>query len=867
MNLAVIRLLGRCHFTERPVRTLITILGVALGVSVSVAIRAANVEVLRSFESAVASIAGRATLQVSGGDLGFDERVIVSLRRHPDVIVATPILTFGVVKASGTQAKQGFKLVALDLLEASELKNFRVHSDEEGTQMLERLLSPTAVFLGAGLAEEWSLSIGDPLEILLGIHRHALIVQGIVEGTADLSSTWNNMAIMDIAAAQNLFGLVGRLDRIDLETRPGRPVQDIAKELRSKLPPGLKMERPSQRSQQLERMVGAFQLNLGALSMVGLLVGLLLVYNTVSYAVVQRRREIGLYRAIGMARGVVTTLFVTEASLMGLAGGVGGGWLGVLLARHLVSVLRGSVSELYTPLPDGGGSLDPHLSSLLLGSGVLGMAVSIVGAIGPSLEASRTDPARALAPGQYDEIQQIRAGRLAWVGVGGVGGAILLAVPGPVHGMPLFGYASAFFLLLSPSFLAPSLLVGLGALFRLDWSTPNSGTVGASLRRLAADQVARTPGRNAVTVSALMVGVAIMLGVGIMIQSFRETVEHWIDQTIVADLIVAPAGWPLGVDENSQAQGIPLSLADDIARIEGVGAVDTYRTIRLNVQDRPVSLVARDLRVHSEWSRYLFIEGDSPDILNETVKNEGVLLSEVLARALGINRGDTLSLTSPAGPVSFPVTGVFYDYATDGGKAVLDRELYRKLWKDETTTVIPVYVDVESDPKLVRTRIQEGVGGEHYLVVIANHEIRSEILAIFDRTFTVTYALELIAIVIALLGIANTVLTSVLERQRELATFRAIGASRTQIRHLVLWETSYLGLLGALMGVAAGILLSVLLIEVINRQSFGWTIEFTLPGGLLVEAVALAVIAAVIAGLVPAFWAARQSIVDGLRYE
>jgi putative ABC transport system permease protein len=226
---------------------------------------------------------------------------------------------------------------------------------------------------------------------------------------------------------------------------------------------------------------------------------------------------------------------------------------------------------------------------------------------------------------------------------------------------------------------------------------------------------------------------------------------------------------------------------------------------------------------------------------------------------------------TPAGERSFPITGVFYDYATDGGKVVMDRSLYHRLWQDDATTVFGVYVAAKQDVGLVRQRIIERLGelagSDGRLTVLSNREIKEEILAIFDRTFQVTHALEFIAVVIALLGIVNTLLTSVLERQRELATLRAVGASARQVRRIILWESSCLGLLGAGLGLVGGGLLSILLIEVINKQSFGWTIQMIVPVGLLAEAVALALAVALVAGYLPARWADRQVVAEGLRYE
>lgn len=860
-----LRMIARSHVVERPVRTAMTVLGVALGVAVSIAIRTANVEVLRSFEEAVLTVAGRATLQVSGGELGLDERVITALQAHHDVLAALPVVQQQTLVASGPHRGKPLLVVGLDLLDAAEHHHVRLTawSGEEPT--LDPLLEPNAVFIGARLAADWSLAPGSELELLIGTERRRVVVRGVVASSTGIRTAWDHLAVMDIAAAQTLFDMAGRLDRIDLVTDPARPIAEVADAIRSLLPPPLTVQRPAHRNEQVERMVRAFQLNLATLSGVGLLVGLLLVYNTIAYSVVRHRREIGILRALGLGRPGIAALFVGEAAIMGLLGGMAGSFFGVLLANRLVGLLSRTVSDLYVPVSVAAGGLSWLTPGLALEGGLFGLTVAILGALVPSWDAGRTAPARALAPGEYEDAQTFRAGPLA--GAGGVCLILagLLALPGPVGGIPVFGYASAFCLLLSFSFLAPLLIYGIGTLVA-GKETAERRWVGA-LGVIAAEQVARAPGRNAVTVSALMVGIAIMIGVGIMIQSFRQTVDAWINQTVMADMVVAAPGWLTGDEGGAQAKRMPLAWADLVAAVPGVAAVDTYRDLTVELGGRPVSLVSRDLRVHAERSRYLFVNGDSAERLARTIEARGVVISEVLASRLGLREGDHLTLMTPVGERSFPVVGVFYDYATDGGKLVMDRSLYRALWHDDTTTVIAVYLAPGADAARVRRQLGDMMGRVGQIVVITNAEIKREVLAIFDRTFTVTYALELIAVVIALLGIVNTLLTSVLERQREMATLRAIGASSGQIRRLVLWEGLYLGLLGAGLGVAGGVLLSFLLIHVINKQSFGWTIQFQFPAWLVVEGVALALGAALAASYLPAAWAARQPVVEGLRYE
>jgi putative ABC transport system permease protein len=267
----------------------------------------------------------------------------------------------------------------------------------------------------------------------------------------------------------------------------------------------------------------------------------------------------------------------------------------------------------------------------------------------------------------------------------------------------------------------------------------------------------------------------------------------------------------------------------------------------------------------------LIRRGDFKRVLTEAVETDGVLVSEVLADKVGVKEGDIVALTTPSGPASFRIVGVFYDYATDGGKVVMDRRLYRRLWKDEGVTVFPVYltpgVALEAVRKQLALRLDQETDEGGQPILVSNRELRAEILRIFDRTFALTYVLEGIAVVIAVLGIVNTLVISVIERQRELATFRAIGASDGQVKSLIIWEAIYLGALGALAGVGGGLLLSLLLIHVINKQSFGWTIQTMIPLSVLAKAVFLALGAALVAGYWPARWAVKQPVVEGLRYE
>lgn len=737
---------------------------------------------------------------------------------------------------------------------------------------MEGLLAPSGLLLGQGLASELGVGPKALLNLEAGGREVSVVITGVMGRRAEGPSAWDRLAVMDIAAFQRTFDLSGRLDRIDVVTQPSSSVEQVAEAITRILPPAVTVRRPIQRSQQVESMVGAFQLNLSVLSMVGLLVGMFLIYNTVSFTVAQRRREVGILRAIGMSEPMVVGLFLAEAGVFGVAGGVLGGSLGLVLGNVLVGLVGRTIQDLYVPMADAPRTFGfpPGSGRLFIEAIVIGGGVSILGALGPSLDAGRTMVVAALAPGEYDVAQRVRAASLGVVGGGLLLFALGCALAGPVGGVPVFGYLATFCLLAGLSCLVPIFMQWVCRTRELGTAS-HSPSLGGGIRHIAREQTTRGIGRNAVTVSAFLVGVAIMVGVIVMIRSFRDTVEIWIDQTVMADFIVAPAGWPHVVRGGSSSQALPGSWRTRLAGATHVSAVDAYRDVRIEVEGRPTALVSRDLALHAARSRYLFLEGDSAAILSRAAAGDGVILSEVVANHLHVVRGNQVSISTPVGEKSLSVLGVFYDYATDGGKIVIDRSLYQHWWNDDGVTVFPVYIDPGVDLEQARAALLEalaqGSRGSLLPTVLSNGELRREILRIFDRTFTLTYVLEAIAVIIAMLGIINTLVTSVVERRRELATLQALGSSKGQITALILWEAGYLGLLGTAMGLVGGIALAWILIRVINRQSFGWTIQVSWPLGLMAEVAVLALIASVLAGLWPARWAARQPLVEGLRYE
>jgi putative ABC transport system permease protein len=847
------------HVVGEPLRTAVTVFGVSLGVAVYVAVATANAEVLRSFERAVLGVAGRTTLQVlseTAGPGGFDEMAIETVRRADGVALATPVLEITAIWRADSHDPVVLPIMGVDLLAESSFRGYRVAGAGPGDSDWERYLDPDAIFLGRKLAGRHGITEGSVLDIRVGTLARRLVVRGVLEGEGPARSTLEELAVMDIAAAQATFDRLGRLDRIDLVSDPSRPVEEVLRAVQAGLPRGLTAKRPEQRNAQIERMTRAFRLNVVSLSVVALLVGLFLVYNTASFAVVRRRREIGILRSLGTSSAGIARLFLAEAVLVGAVGGLVGIGFGIFLARGAVQAIAATVGNLYdVPVSSGMDGVPPGVLGQAL---LIGVGVAVIGSLGPIREAGLVVPTQALAPGEYEAVRIVRVPTTLKKAVVVLAAAGLAALPGPVDGLPVFGYLSAFLLMVGFAWMSPVVIRVIGPCLRA-MLPRRSGC----LARIAAGELDRAPVRNAVAVSALMVGLALVIGMSVMIHSFRLTVDLWLEQTVKADLIVASPAWlstgPIGL--------LPETVRRRLQDVPGVVAADGYRDLRVEFRGVPVVVVARDLLLHARHSRYLFLEGDSADVLTRTVRSDQVVVSETFARQFDLRKGDRVTLSGPQGPLELPIAGVFYDYSTDGGKVVMDRALYERHWGDRSSTVVPLYLAPGADPEALRRAIAARLGGDPPVMILTNGELRREVLRIFDQTFAVTYALEVIAVAVALLGIVNTLLTGILERQRELAVLRAIGGTPSQIGRLILWESGLLGLAGTALGVAAGLALSILLIEVINKQSFGWTILFHPDPVVVLQAVGAALVTTLLAGYWPARRAARLPVAEGLQYE
>jgi putative ABC transport system permease protein len=851
-TLTMMRLTIGRHLRASPARTLLTLAGVAVGVAAFTAIQAANESVLQSFRRAIDAVAGRTTLEISAGELTIDERLFPGVQQVPGVTAAAPVIQ-AVAPVAGRPG-QALLVLGVDLFAEDPFREYRM-ADGGRPPTIADLLSPDAIFVTAAFAKESGLEKGSSLTLLVGSTRRRFTIKGLLAPEGPARAFDGNLAVLDIATAQAAFDKLGRLDRIDLVTGEQASHDEIIGRLATLLPAHVTVRLPERRSRQVETMLRAFRLNLAALGAIALLVGFFLVYNAVSLSVLQRRRQIGILRSLGLTRGAVVALFAAEGATLGFLGsllGIGGG---MLLGGALLRRVSQTVSELYAYLRVDTIEAGAGFFAVMVCLGTLG---ALVASLVPAQAASRIGPKEAMHLGFYERGWIGRSSRSLVFGLVLLVSSFLFTRPGPVNGVPLFGYLSLACLIFGVACFTPQCLRWTGNGLRA-----LCGGKRAPVLEVAAGNLSTHIGRNAVAVAAMMTAIAMLVGLSLMIGSFRRTVELWVDQTMRADLIVSPAARFI----KGSAARLPDGLIEGASRIEGIAALDPFVGRRVELLGQEALLAAGDFEVVARYGRLLFRTGDSAEILRRAKDEEGVIISESLALSRGLSEGGRLPLATPSGPVALPIAGVFYDYATDGGKAVMDRTQWARLWAQDGADLLAIYLTPGADDMVVRRRLEALAGGAEGIVVSSNRALKAKVLEIFDNTFVVARALELITILVAVLGIFTVLWASVLSRRREIGLLRSIGATRSQVARLVLGEAGLLGLMVELLGLLAGICLSLILIHVINKQSFGWTIQFRFSWLVVVKSLILSLAAALLAGYLPARQAARLNIPNAVAYE
>ena len=862
MRHPILRLAWR-HSWRRPLQSIFLIVGVAIGVAMIVAIDLANGSANRAFALGTEQITGRATHQIVGGPDGVDAVVYTRLRRELGFRLSAPVVE-SYVSVPQLDA-QPMRLLGIDPFAEPPFRSYlggggqpanAASIDSVGDYLSPFLVQPKTVLIGQSVADRYGLQPGQELPVRVGARQEMLTIIGLLAPSDELSRrALDGLLIVDISTAQEVLGKIGRLDRIDLILSTDAEGAAQLDEISAILPPGVRIVRPSARTGTVEEMTAAFRLNLTALSLLALVVGMFLIYNTVSFSVVQRRPVLGILRALGVTRRELFAMILTEASYLGLIGTALGLVLGVLMGRGAVQAVTQTINDLFFVVA----VRDADIPVWTLAKGALsGIGAALLAAVVPAYEATSVPPAGAMQRSDVEGKARQALPRIT------VAGAVLCLI-GAGMLIPewnlVVAFVGLFAVILGMALLTPGLtLLLMDGLHRL-----LSRRLGI-LTRMAPRNIVRSLSRTSVAIAALMVAVSVIIGVGVMIVSFRLTVEQWLDEILQADIFIsAPALGP-----NRSSATLEPTLLDELTVFPAIAGFSTSREVEVAATmpdgtqtDVQVAAVLRDLA--GEDRRYSAAVGNTAATWR-AMEDGGVVVNETMANRFDLRVGQTLQLLSDAGAQNFPIVGVTYDFDVHPTLLMTD-SIYRQYWNDRALSTIALFVEPGVSVDETVNALRRAFAGKAELLINSNRGVRRNALEVFDRTFAITVALRLLATLVAFVGILSTLMSLQLERAREIGVLRATGMTRRQLWGLTLLETGLLGTSAGLVAMPTGFILALILVYIINLRSFGWTLSLQLHAGEFTQAFLVALAAALLAGLYPAWRMGKVDPAEALRME
>jgi putative ABC transport system permease protein len=845
---------------RHPLQFAIMTFGIALGVAVMVSIDLANASAARAFDLSTSAIAGRATHMIVAGDQGVDESLYVRLQTDPqwrENMESTPLVTAYAV--SPQLGKVPFTLLGIDPLAEAPFRDYLSTGQGTDLQAIASLLTvPGSILLSAPTAERYGLQpclpaeLGDACRLTLFINgetRHVYLT-GLLEPSDDFSRrALDTLILTDISTAQSLTGMDGKLSQIDLIL----PENFDTGALSAALPAGTLLVTSGRHNSQVAEMTTAFQIDLTALSLLALIVGIFLIYNTMTFSVVQRRTLFGTLRSIGYTRAQIFGMVLGEAAIIGLLGAGLGVGLGVLLGQGAVRMVTRTINDLFFVVSVRG--IQIPASSLIKG-GLGGVLASVLAALPPAWEAATVTPRQALSRASLESkaksVVKIAAGLGIFIALVG---ALILAIS---RRNLVISFAGTFAVIIGLAMLTPLVTVTLMRLL-----TEPLGKGFGLLGRLAPRNVIRSQSRTAVAVAALMIAVSVTIGVQVMIASFRTTVTIWLQETMRGDIYISTQ------DLNAPLTDMPLDpgVIAITRKQAGVQSSLAMRVVTVESKSGPLDLVA--VTPDPPMNPRLFIAAQGgPEHAWQMVKDGAILLSEPLANRLRISGpGGSLALLTPQGWRSFPIAGIYADYASTRGTVRMSLDVYQRIWKDERLNGLALILTPGADIDAVTADLRTRLGDFPQIQVNPSGALRKDALAVFDRTFAITAAMQLITTLVAFIGVLSSLLALQLEGAREMGILRALGLTVAEVRRLTFWETGLLGASAGLLALPTGYVLAWILIFIINRRSFGWTLQMQTVPAPFVQAFLLAVGAALLAALYPAWRLSQLQAAEVLREE
>ncbi len=806
----LLRLISWPYARKHAFRCLLTIAGIVLGVAVFVGMHTANQSVLAAFQGTIDKIAGKAQLQVSAGEPGFDEEILDKIRGVTEVSAAAPV-----IEASVMAGQTSLLILGVDMLGDGKLRTYDLEDSANGIDdPLVFLAQPDSLMISKTLADQRRLDINSKLPLSTTQGQQLFTVRGIMKPEGLASAFGGDLAVMDIYAAQKMFGRGRKFDRVDIALQDGVSVEGAEQKLKALLGPGFQVEPPSLRGEQFEATSRVYALASDITSLFALFIGMFIIYNTFAIAVTQRRAEIGILRALGATRGQIRTLFIAESALTGLVGTALGVAGGLVLATAMAGYIGGFLERIYgVPQAAGAISLDPKITAAAMAMGLL---TSLAAAVIPARNAARVDPVKALQKGPYQSLSESESRvRRRWAIACACGSLVALGF----SRVRVVSYAGFLLAVSAAVLLSPAVTLWLARLLRplLRRLRPVEGT-------LAADSLIQAPRRTSGSVAALMLSLALVISLGGLARASYNAIAEWLNASFDVDLLVRPV-------ENltNRSFVLPADLGDELRKIPGVAHVQILRSARILLEGAPVMLVAADSGVLASYANLSPVQGEHDAMLAQAQAGTGAIVSENFVRLHGASFGQMLEIPSPSGILRLRIAGVVRDFTDQQGAIMISRDLYVRNWNDTTVSSFGIRVVPGVNELSVRQRILDALGAKQHLFVMTNAEVRSYISKLTDQWFGLTYVQIAVAVLVAILGIVNALTVSITDRRRELGVLQAVGGLRWQVRHTIWIEAAAIGVIGLAMGLGLGALQLYYSVEVARRDIIGIDLGYAYP--------------------------------------
>jgi len=832
------------YFFKHPWVILLSIIGVSIGVAVVVSIDIANTSSQKAFELSVENLTGTATHQIIGSPLGIDEDFYLELKMAFPELEASPVVE-GYVKLN----RETIQLMGLDIFSSSYMTDEM--SGTFDTSALSLLVEPNTVLIPRVMAERMNIGTGDTIAIsIAGIEREIKVI-GYVG--AEKGSSLDGMLVADISTAQELLSKTGVIDNISLIIPEDD--EDTVEALEKWLPEGITLNSTAASNESTLKMTSAFQTNLTAMSMLALLVGMFLIYNTMTFSVLQRRGLLGSLRVLGATRREIFTEVLIEAAIISIIGTGIGVLLGIVLGQGMVKLVASTVDSLYFTLT---------VTSFELSSGIfikgilLGVITSLVAAFIPALEAASSRPQIVRFRSVIESLAQKLLPKIALAGLGMMGLSIIILYLS--ERSLIAGFASLFLLVIGFALCVPVIAEFISKYLGLFMYKVGSKT--SALYKMAVTGIAGSISRTGTAIAAMVVAISVVIGMGIMIESFRDTVELWMQQAVQGDIYINTME---NVSSTAETP-LPEDIITQIAALDGIEATKGLKTVFLetNYGRAEVDVITPVEQCRTE---YQLKSGNDLKAWESLTNGEAVYISEPFAYKHGLTVGDTIIFTADEGEREYAISGIYYDYSTDSGKVIMPQSIYLANWHDSTIASLGLYLENETDRDAIMNQVKAIVADAAGITVTDSFTIRADVLDLFDRTFLITRVLEFLAIIVAFIGILSALMAYQLEKIKEIGILRAIGVTPRQIWGMTSLQTGLMGTISGLLAIPLGISMSVLLIKIINIRSFGWSIQMAIGAGTIMEALAIAIGASLLASVYPAWKMSKTSPAEALREE